>query len=183
MNPPGFPSRITRPPRLTGCMADGFEAIYQEYGRKIHGYLARLTGDPWAADELCQETFVRFLRHQHRLHVHNGTLGAWLFRVATNLFRDRLRRRRPVERLDGELTDGDAVDAVAARDLDTRVRAEVERLPPDLRATFLLRAHHELTYAKVAEALDVSERTAKQRFRHAREILAHRLRPVIESEQ
>jgi len=164
-------------------MADGFEAIYREYGRAVHDYLARLTGDPGAADELCQETFVRFLRHRHRLHVHNGTLGAWLFRVATNLFRDRLRRRRPVQTLQTEPVDGDASDIVAVRDLDARVRAEVERLPAELRAVFLLRAHHELTYPKLAEALGVSERTAKQRFRRAREILAHRLGPVIEGER
>jgi DNA-directed RNA polymerase specialized sigma24 family protein len=59
------------------------------------------------------------------------------------------------------------------------VRREVERLPAELREAFLLRAHHALTFPQVAKALDISERTAKERFRLAREILAHRLKPML----
>ncbi|MHC4135476.1 MAG: RNA polymerase sigma factor [Planctomycetota bacterium] len=161
-------------------MAEAFERIYRDYGRSVHAYLARLTGDTWVAEELCQETFLRYLRHRSRIHGRNGTLGAWLFRVATNLARDRLRKRQP-ESLhhDPPAAEPDGCAAAEARDRDARVRHEVERLPPELREVFLLRAHHEFTYGEVAEALDISERTAKERFRSAREILAHRLGPYL----
>ena len=43
-----------------------FETVYRRYGPPVHAYLARLTGDPLAAEELCQETFVRYLRHAKR---------------------------------------------------------------------------------------------------------------------
>ncbi|MGH7163026.1 MAG: RNA polymerase sigma factor, partial [Planctomycetota bacterium] len=75
-------------------MPDGFEAVYRDHARAVHGYLVRMTGDPWTADELCQETFVRYLRHQRSLHGANGSLPTWLFRVATNLVLDARRRRR-----------------------------------------------------------------------------------------
>lgn len=155
-------------------MAEAFEQVYQRYGGPIHGYLARLTGDAGAAEELCQETFVRYLRHRAALAGRNGTLGAWLYTVATNLARDRRRRASP-ERLATEPADAPAPDAVEAKDTDARVRREVESLPDDLKEVFLLRAHHDLTYAAAAEALGIGERTAKERFRRAREILAHRL--------
>lgn len=160
-------------------MTEGFDAVYGRYGRPVHSYLARLTGDAWAADELCQETFLRYLRHRSALAGGNGALGAWLFRVATNLAVDRVRRARPAAPLLAE-PPAPPADAVEAQDLDRRVRAEVERLPDELRAVFLLRAHHELPYARVGSVLDISERTAKERFRRAREILAHRLGPLLE---
>lgn len=159
-----------------GWMAEAFERIYRDYGRPVHAYLARLTGDAWIAEELCQETFLRYLRHRGRIHGRNGTVGAWLFRVATNLARDRRRKRHPEPlRHEPPAAEPDGCAVAAARDRDARVRHEVERLPPELREVFLLRAHHEFTYGKAAEALEISERTAKERFRRAREILAHRL--------
>lgn len=165
-------------------MADEFESVYRQYGRPVYAYVARLTGDAWLAEETTQETFVRYLRHRKNLAQSNGSLGTWLFRVATNIVRDRFRRRRP-EPLSHEPADRAADGALLseARDLDARVRGEVERLPDDLRAVFLLRAHHELTYARVAEALEISERSAKERFRLAREILAHRLGPLFREER
>jgi len=162
-------------------MPEGFDAVYRSYGRPVYAYLARLTGNPATAEELCQETFVRYLRHREDLRGGNGTVGAWLYRVATNLAIDQGRRRTA-----GPLREEPAVeapDAVEARDLDDRVRAEVARLPAELRAVFLLRAHHELPYARIAVVLDISERTAKERFRRAREILAHRLAPLFSERQ
>jgi len=157
-----------------------FEEVYRAYGPSVRAYLARLTGDAWLADELQQETFYRYLRAGADIAARNGSLGPWLFKVATNLARDRARRKKP-EPLDREPTasGADAAAATAAHDVDQCVRREVERLPAELREAFLLRAHHALTYPQVAHALDISERTAKERFRLAREILAHRLKPML----
>jgi RNA polymerase sigma-70 factor (ECF subfamily) len=163
-------------------MGLGFETVYQAHGRRVHDYLVRLTGDRWLAEELCQETFLRFLRRPPRLHDNNGAVSVWLYRVATNLARDRARRRASVSLRDEPIApEGQA--AIEARDLDARIREEVERLPEDLRAAFLLRAHHELSFPHAARVLEVSERTAKERFRRAREILAHRLAPLIREDE
>ncbi len=162
-------------------MERSFDEVYDEFGRGGHAFLVRLTGNAWTADELCQETFVRYLANERRLTESNGALGAWLFRVATNLGIDRLRRRRsrPLanEPADRESDTGRMPDA---RDVDGRIRAEVLRLPVELRATFLLRAHHGLTYGQVADALGISERAAKDRFRRVRERLTHRLAHLLE---
>jgi len=154
-----------------------FDTVYRDHAGRIHGYLARLTGDRWTADELCQETFVRYLRNEEQLRSRNGALASWLFRVATNLARDRHRRKKAGP-LEYDPVDGaaGAAEISEARDLDSRVAAEIARLPEELRAVFLLRAHHDLTYDRIADAVDACTRTVKDRFRRAREILAHRLR-------
>ena len=155
---------------------DAFDLVYREYGRSVHAYLARLTRNRSVAEELCQETFLRYLRHRPRIAGSNGAVGAWLYKVATNLAWDRARRRRP-EALGHEpmARDGDGAAAAEARDLSERIQREIDELPVELRAVFLLRAHHNLTHRRVAAALKISERSAKDRFRRAREILAHRL--------
>ena len=75
-----------------------FRAFYDRTARVLWGYLSRITGDPNAADDLLQECYFRLLRagvafdgEAHRRH--------YLFKIATNLARDRHRRRPPEQAL------------------------------------------------------------------------------------
>lgn len=160
-------------------MDQDFEGVYRAYGGTVFGYLVRLTRDRHLAEELCQETFVRYLRHRGTLRCNNGSLGPWLFRVATRLVLDSRRRRRPVPLQHEPIEESTVESAAETRDLGRRVRREIDTLPPELRATFLLRAHHELTYAQIGAATGVSERAAKDRFRRGRDLLLKRLAPLI----
>src|SRR5262249_37737395 len=71
---------------------DTFRAFYDRTSRSVGGYLARLTGDRQAGDDLLQETYYRFLRaaaqYESEAHRRNA-----LFRIATNLARDNYRRQ------------------------------------------------------------------------------------------
>lgn len=158
-----------------------FDEVYARYAGAVHGYLARLTGDAAAADELCQETFLRYARRERSLLEANGHLRGWLFRVATNAAIDRMRRRRAAP-LGPEPPAPSTPEPAESRDLAARVRAELAAMPPELRGTFLLRAHHELPYAEVAAAFGITERAAKDRFRKVRDLLARRLAHLHEGE-
>jgi RNA polymerase sigma-70 factor, ECF subfamily len=72
---------------------DAFSAFYGLTSRAVWAYLAHLTGDPHAADDLLQETYIRFLgvRRAWESEAHRRN---FLFRIATNLARDRHRRNR-----------------------------------------------------------------------------------------
>jgi len=72
---------------------EAFRGFYERTSRMLWSYLQRLTGDRSVADDLVQESYFRFLRSSatldteaHRRH--------YLFRIATNLARDRVRRSR-----------------------------------------------------------------------------------------
>ncbi|MHC4469432.1 MAG: RNA polymerase sigma factor [Planctomycetota bacterium] len=160
-------------------MEETFETAYRAHGGSVFAYLVRMTGDRSLAEELCQETFVRFLKNLSRLRDRNGSVAPWLYRVATRLVLDE-RRRRPVLPLDREPeAPGDAERRAESRDMERRVGRELERLAPELRATFVLRVRQELTFAEVADATGVSERAAKDRFRRARDLLLLRLAPLV----
>lgn len=164
------------------AMVEDFSAIYQRHGAAIHAFLARLTGDSAAAEDLCQDTFLRYLEHERALAGRNGHVSPWLFRVASNLGIDWLRRKRPLLLASGALPDRALpIDAPVSgpdeSDEVERVRRAVTALEPGLRAAFLLRAHHGLTFVQLATVLALSERGAKDRYRRARDELARQLDP------
>ncbi|MGO9340223.1 MAG: RNA polymerase sigma factor [Terracidiphilus sp.] len=75
--------------------SEAFAAFYQRSARPLWAYLARVSADPALADDLMQESFVRFLcAGRPELSLAEGEVGArrYLFRIATNLLRDYWRR-------------------------------------------------------------------------------------------
>jgi len=75
--------------------SDAFAAFYGRSARPLWAYLARVSSDPALADDLMQESFVRFLcASRAELSLAEGEVAArrYLFRIATNLLRDHWRR-------------------------------------------------------------------------------------------
>ena len=85
----GDAPRVEDPP----MDSDAFAGFYERSARPLWAYLARVSGDPALADDLMQESFVRFLC---AARPDDGEVAArrYLFRIATNLLRDHWRRPR-----------------------------------------------------------------------------------------
>ncbi len=75
------------------ALADS-QAVAERYRASIYRYILRLVRNASLADDLTQETFLRV--HQHLGELKDAAaLEAWLYRIATNVSYDRLRRREP----------------------------------------------------------------------------------------
>jgi RNA polymerase sigma-70 factor (ECF subfamily) len=77
--------------------SDAFAGFYERSARSLWAYLARVSGDPALADDLMQESYLRFLcASRPELFLADGEVAArrYLFRIATNLLRDYWRRPR-----------------------------------------------------------------------------------------
>lgn len=98
---------------------DAFRAFYDRTARGVWAYLARMTGDRQAADDLLQECYYRFLRakvaYDDEAHRRN-----YLFRIATNLARDRYRRRSASPETATEIDESHGADTGAATRAETR---------------------------------------------------------------
>jgi RNA polymerase sigma-70 factor (ECF subfamily) len=79
--------------RTTGMDSDSFAGFYERSARPLWAYLARTSGDPSLADDLVQESFIRFLAADAPT---DGDVASrrYLFRIGTNLLRDHWRRPR-----------------------------------------------------------------------------------------
>lgn len=174
------------------------ESIFTEHRPFLWGLCYRLTGCAADADDLVQETFVRALAHPPaRL---DEPWRPWLVRVALNLGRDLLRRRRrrpyigpwlpsPIETgpsTDFSTVEGDSPPSYEPT-VDGRLGTEgrydllesvsfafllaLEALSPQQRAVLLLRDVFDYSVRETAEALDLSEANVKTTHHRARRAL------------
>lgn len=154
---------------------DAFRAFYDLTSRAVWAYLLHATGDPHAADDLLQETYIRFLgvksRWESDAHRRN-----YLFRIATNLARDRQRRSRvrEAEPLD-EARDGAAPPGGAGEDrLD--VRRALARLSPRERELLWLAYAEGASHREIAGAMGLRAGGIRVLLFRARRKLAGLLR-------
>jgi len=76
--------------------SDAFAGFYERSARPLWAYLARVSGDPALADDLLQESYIRFLAADAPRTDLDGEVAArrYLFRIGTNLLRDHWRKPR-----------------------------------------------------------------------------------------
>lgn len=171
------------PAELAADLAGSFERLVLIYQGRLYGFALRLSGSPRDAEEIAQDTFVRAYRaleHYPPERVRVLALRPWLYQIALNVARNRVRGRRPrlvsLEATDGRDGNGARPGVHPALVDDERARPEtlVERaeggaelgrlvaaLPGRYRAAVILRHVEGLSYAELATVLGQPVGTAK----------------------
>jgi RNA polymerase sigma-70 factor (ECF subfamily) len=146
----------------------------------VHALAWRLAGPRRSAalaDDLTQDAFVRAIGALPRFDANGpAKLRTWLLTIAARTVIDWL-RRNPAAKLAAPLaidpasTDDDPERAHERRQTAEAVARAIDALSPDMRATFVLRAYHELELAEIAAALELDVGTVKSRLSRARAAL------------
>ncbi|HRH97484.1 MAG TPA: sigma-70 family RNA polymerase sigma factor [Prosthecobacter sp.] len=154
--------------------------IMHRWRDKVAAFLKRMTGDPDAAVDLAQETFVR-LYQSCGSYTPTAAFPTYLFRIAANLARNhqRWRRRHPTVSLEEEEgaageTAGDQSSPDAEMQSGERLRAveaAIAALPPELREALLLFTYEDMSYAEIASTARRSVKTVEMRIYRARQML------------
>jgi RNA polymerase sigma-70 factor, ECF subfamily len=162
-----------------------FDVLIGRWERKIQGAVYRIMGPEEDARDLCQETFLKAYRALATFKK-EARFSSWLYQIALNVCRDRLRRRksRPQVSLD-ELMEGGEIapagrgpsplDLIEAHDLSRVVAAAVDSLPQEQREVIVLKEYEGLTFLEIAQALDVPISTVKTRMYRGLGLLRQRL--------
>lgn len=151
-----------------------FDVLVGRWDRKIQGAIYRIMGPEEDVRDLCQETLLKAYRALGTFKK-EARFSSWLYQIALNVCRDRLRRRksRPQVSLDELMEVGEAapfgrgpspLDLALASDLSRTVAAAVESLPEEQREVIVLKEYQGLTFLEIAEALDVPISTVKTRL-------------------
>jgi RNA polymerase sigma-70 factor (ECF subfamily) len=151
----------------------------------VHRLCFRMLGQAGragVAEDVTQEALVRIVRALPGFADEGSAkLSTWVLTIAARTVIDELRRRRPeLAAIDAlALVGEDRADLVAERRaLASAIAAAIEELSPEIRATFVLRAYHDLGHAEIAAALDIDIGTVKSRLWRARAALQAKLQEV-----
>ncbi|MEX0893654.1 MAG: sigma-70 family RNA polymerase sigma factor [Gemmatimonadota bacterium] len=133
-----------------------YDALFHRLYPSLFRYLNRLMGDPDAADDIAQESFVRLLRQK----IPEDEVRPWLFTVAVNLVRDRARKSERRQRLLVSAPSLVSVEAPADAQVEqaeriAEVRAALERIPPRDRQLLLMREEG-FKYEEIARVVGVA---------------------------
>jgi RNA polymerase sigma-70 factor (ECF subfamily) len=153
--------------------AGAFRVLVERWSPRILAFLTRALGSRTDAEDLAQETFLRAFRAAHRYRA-EGRFASWLFRIAGNLARQEMRRRKVRGFFIGGAAPDDqqALDSLPAphhfdpegalHDAETRaaISMAIARLPDRQRLAVLLRYFEGMQLRQVADALGTSDEAA-----------------------
>jgi RNA polymerase sigma-70 factor, ECF subfamily len=159
--------------------ASAFDALVQRYGPRLYGYFYRATGRRADAEDLLQDLFVKLVS-MIGFYQHDGRFDAWLFCVATNLVRDRIRRAKASRKIRGQQGGPDLNDCITraghadhlsdqphdrlrrAEDVD-KLNWAIQQLPEAERMVVLLRHFSQLSFQQIADLMETPLGTALAR--------------------
>lgn len=178
-----------------------FEMLVIKYQRRIERLIARMVRDVDLVQDIAQETFIRAYRAMPKFRG-DSAFYTWLYRIAVNTAKKALveLKRDPLvtesarasanddddetSRVERELTDGETPEALlASKEIAQAVNAAMEALSDDLRQAITLREIEGLSYEEIAELMNCPIGTVRSRIFRAREAIALRLRPLLDTRE
>lgn len=161
-----------------------FADMVDKYKNSIYVICLRMVGNRQEAEDLSQETFLRAYRYIGQFDI-DRKFSTWLFRIATNLSIDYLRRRKPGVSLDAEIpgTEGLSLEAMlpneevapdeqmVRNEREQMVQREIEHLPEKYRTAVVLKYIEDLRLKEISEIMEIPVATVKTRIHRGREIL------------
>ena len=175
-----------------------FEMLVVKYQRRIERLIGRMVRDVDLVQDIAQETFIRAYRALPQFRGESA-FYTWLYRIAVNTAKKALveLKRDPLvsessrvsaddgdetSRVENELSDGETPEALlASKEIAAAVNSAIEALSDDLRQAITLREIEGLSYEEIAEMMNCPIGTVRSRIFRAREAIAARLRPLLDT--
>ncbi len=177
-----------------------FEMLVVKYQRRIERLIGRMVRDVDLVQDIAQESFIRAYRALPQFRG-DSAFYTWLYRIAVNTAKKTLveLKRDPLvsesalgvgedgeetSRVENELSDGETPEALlASKEVAAVVNAAIEALSDELRQAITLREIEGLSYEEIAEAMNCPIGTVRSRIFRAREAIAARLRPLLDTRE
>lgn len=169
----------------------GFNTLMSRYERRLYRLIWKVVRNDEDTQDILQETFIRLHRSVDRLR-EDVSLQPWLFRTASNLAIDHLRKVKPgrtvslddwgqetgQEPIIGDTPD-DPYRRALRKQLEERLVAALNRLPKRQRRAMSLRSLRDLSMREIAGVLKCKERTVGTTLFAARKKLMKELEPLL----
>ncbi len=155
-----------------------FAQLVTAYEKQVYTMALRMVGNPEDALDVSQETFLKAWRGLKSYRA-DAKLSTWLYRLATNVAIDFLRKERretacsltDEEQVETAVTDdqADPYIQVSQKMEQVEIAKALEQLEPEYRQALVLRAVNGLSYEEIAQVTGCKSGTVKSRIARARE--------------
>ncbi|GAB6049665.1 RNA polymerase sigma factor RpoE [Hydrogenophilus islandicus] len=173
-----------------------FGLLVEKYRRRVERLIGRLVRDAAEVEDLAQEAFIKAYRAIDSFRGESA-FYTWLYRIALNTAKNHLmsaKREVATTSATAENDEGESVDLLEGQGSDETperllltqeiartVEAAMAELPEELRTAIQLRELDGLSYEEIAETMGCPIGTVRSRIFRAREAIARRLRPLLET--
>lgn len=181
--------------RAQGGDQGAFDQLVNKYQRKLGRLLSRYIRDSAEVEDVSQEAFIKAYRALPSFRG-DSAFYTWLYRIGINTAKNYLvsqGRRAPTStEYDADEAEG-FEDATLLRDINTpesllmskqigqTVNSAMDALPEELRTAIVLREIEGLSYEEIAGIMDCPIGTVRSRIFRAREAVALKLRPLLDT--
>jgi RNA polymerase sigma-70 factor (ECF subfamily) len=166
--------------------------LYTLYFPRVYRYILARTGNPYDAEDLAEEVFMKVLEAIERFQWREAPFSAWLFRIAHNALISQ-RRKDGVRGRSGPLSDGLALDSQSPDEMVenrlalSEIMEAAQKLPEAQRQVITLRFSAGLSVAETARAMNKGEGNVKviqhKAIAKLREAVRNKSRNVHEAEK
>ena len=176
---------------------DAFDMLYRRYEKPLLNFIYRMVMNAADAESLCQDVFLRVVRVKRKYKA-TAQFKAWLFRIALNLCRDRVRRMKHRSHLslnvltlsqddeDAELQDlipdpsSNPVKYVETDEQQALIQGAIASLPEDQHLVVILKEYQGLKFSEIADIMNCPIGTVKSLNHRAHERLRKMLAKYME---
>ncbi len=173
-----------------------FELLVSKYQRKLSRLLSRFIKDAAEVEDVAQEAFIKAYRALPSFRG-DSAFYTWLYRIGINTAKNYLvamgRRAPTVTTFDSDeaegLEDGDQLrdintpeSMLMSKQIANTVNDAMAQLPEELRTAIQLREIEGLSYEDIAAVMECPIGTVRSRIFRAREAIAERLRPLLDTQ-
>jgi len=171
---------------LAGKVKEGernaFDSLYNKYKERIFNYIKRILGDRETAAELTQEVFISVYLNIKGYEM-RGFFKAWIYKIASNLTKNALKKRRddvslskPIDDCGTGATLADIIadeslsseNIIKNEELKTQMAVVLDSLEPMHKEILVLCIIEELSYEEAAKVLGINVKTVSSRLARAR---------------
>ena len=184
------------------CQADNnkaLEELFKRFSKPLYQFIYRHLNNAETASDLIQETFLRVFQHRKDYRP-TSRFSYWIYRIAKNLCVDEKRRywnrnvsssrlvlnseESPVDLIDQQQTPlPDGAELLHRKEMEDIIREAIESLSEEQRQVMIMHKYQGLAYKEIAEILDITTESVKQRAYRAHVRLRSLLKDLLEEKE
>ena len=161
-----------------------FEKVFKDYYERLCNYANTFVNDMDEAEEMVQSTFLALWEKRENIDIHTS-VKSYLYQAVHNQSINKIKHYhvRQVHseyvKHHGDFGTYDSSQNILGEELEKQINTAIESLPPQCQTVFKLSRFENLTYAEIAQQLDISVKTIENHMGKALRIMREQLKDYL----